>query len=209
MKGFKKLSIFLSFVLIMTSFVGCGKKDTGVTKPAGSEKPVTQPVEKELTLPDAFPMEMSFLSGAGGWSTGITLKPDGTFVGSYSDSEMGIIGDGYPNGTVYVCEFTGKFDIVEKIDKTSYSLKLADITTIDVEGKEWISDGIKYIASVPYGLEEGKDFVLYTPDKKLDDLSEGFLSWWPLRYDAEEYSTLSVYGLHNLETDYGFFESPY
>lgn len=201
MKNFKKLSIFICFVLVVVSLAGCGKKDVKTTN--------TDIEEEVITLPDDFPMEMYFSSGAGGWGTNITLKQDGSFVGVYSDSEMGSVGPGYPNGTVYICEFSGKFDVVEKSDETSYSLKLVELTVEDEGTSEWIEDGIKYIVSDPYGLETGEDFILYTPDKSTNELSDEFLLWWPLRYDGVEYSELSVYGLHNLETDYGFFELPY
>ena len=205
MKNFKGLSILLCVVLIVTAFAGCGKNQSDVNTDATT----AEQEEEVITLPDDFPMEMSFLSGAGGWSTNITIKQDGTFMGMYSDSEMGSTGPDYPNGTVYICEFSGKFDIVEKIDETSYSLKLVDITVEDEGVTEWIEDDIKYIISEPYGLESGEDFILYTPDKSVEGLSEDFLMWWPLRYETQEYSTLSVYGLHNLETDYGFFSYPY
>ena len=205
MKKIKGLSILLCLVLMVTAFAGCGKEKNDITKDTST----TKPTKEEIVLPDDFPMEMSFLSGAGGWSTNITIKKDGTFVGVYSDSEMGSMGPDYPNGTVYICEFSGEFDIIEKIDETSYYLKLVDIEVEDEGTNEWIEDGIKYIVSEPFGLESGEDFILYTPDKKTEDLSEEFLMWWPLRYGEEEYSTLSVYGLHNLETDYGFFGQIY
>ena len=37
------------------------------------------------------------------------------------------------------------------------------MTTESTESKEWITDGVRYIASEPYGLESGKRvFILYT-----------------------------------------------
>lgn len=207
-----KRSRFLFLVVCVVSVIcilcGCSSKE--VENPPVPE--VEKPAEVEETtvkLPGDYPMVMNFLSGAGGWSTNITLKEDGSFVGEYTDSEMGIVDVDYPNGTLYICKFSGKFEIVKQIDDSSYMLKLVNIETKDAEGEEWIKDGIKYITSVPYGLDEGEDFILYTPDKKTADLSEEFLSWWPLRYEAEDYKTLSVYGLHNLETDYGFFSQAY
>lgn len=50
-----------------------------------------------------------FSSGAGAWGTYFYLEKDGTFTGRFHDSEMGETGDGYPNGTVYISEFSGKF----------------------------------------------------------------------------------------------------
>lgn len=44
--------------------------------------------------------DFSFSSGAGGWSTDFEIEQDGSFSGSYHDSEFGSTGDGYPGGTM-------------------------------------------------------------------------------------------------------------
>lgn len=43
-----------------------------------------------------------FASGSGGWDTTMTVASDGTFSGTYHDSDMGITGDDYPNGSVTI-----------------------------------------------------------------------------------------------------------
>ena len=53
-------------------------------------------------LPEDFPRGFIFASGAGAWGSSLSLWPDGTFTGSYHDSEMGENGEDYPNGTVYM-----------------------------------------------------------------------------------------------------------
>lgn len=157
-------------------------------------------------LPFEDDMDFHFLSGVGGWSTDLTLSNDGSFVGSFHDSEMGSIGDGYPKGTYYVCEFSGKFTDIKKIDEYSYSMTLSDIKLKHTPETEWIEDEIKYIASGPYGLEGGKDFVFYLPSTPLTVLSEDFLSWWPHRFDFDnQKTTLSCYGILNKSTSDGFF----
>ena len=76
---------------------------------------------------------------------------------------MGFIGEGYPHGTIYICKFSGTFDNIRKIDDNTYAMTLNEITTESTESKEWITDGVRYISSEPYGLESGKEFfVLYT-----------------------------------------------
>ena len=64
-------------------------------------------------------LEWSFSSGVGGWSTDLRILEDGSFSGEYHDSEMGETGDGYPDGTVYCCSFTGRMSTVGQADGTA------------------------------------------------------------------------------------------
>ena len=161
--------------------------------------------DDSLELPADMPSTFTFSSGAGGWSTDLSLGADGTFFGKYHDSDMGTSDDDYPNGTVYFCNFSGRLEIVQKLDEYSYALKLASLEK--EKGKEYIEDGIRYVPSEPYGMEKGKNFILYLPDTPLDGLSEEFLMWWPGRYDIQEQerTTLGYYGLYNQDMEYGFF----
>ena len=165
-------------------------------------------VSKNLLPLPSETTEFSFLGGSGGWKTVIALKADGTFTGNYLDSEMGDIGAENPNGSAYICSFSGKFTNIEKTDNYSYKMKLENIKTEKETGEIWVEDGIKYIASEPYGLEKGTDFIFYLPDTPIDSLPENFLSWWPYRYPSsqnETLKTLSCYGILNVDTEYGFF----
>ena len=157
--------------------------------------------------------EFSFLSGAGAWRSIITLNRDGTFTGRYLDSEMGETGEGYPNGSAYVCDFSGKFVNIEKANDYSYNMTLSDVITEKAIDEEWIEDGIRYVASAPYGLidpinnKECTDFVFYLPNTPIDQVPEEFLTWWPYRYlqETDTKTTLSCYGILNVATNYGFF----
>ena len=157
------------FILLVTIsiavFTGCGVHKHDMVSDAGNDE-----VNELVALPFEQPLDFGFASGVGGWGTVLTLKPDGTFVGSYHDSEMGVTGEGYPNGTVYISEFSGKFDEFKKIDDYSYSIKLIELTVED-KGKEYIEDGIRYIVSEANGLD-GKDFVFYIPDTPVEMLPE-------------------------------------
>ena len=170
--------------------------------------------QKNIQLPLPYEnTDFIFHSGSGGWRTEMTVNRDGTFYGQYYDSEMGLVGDGYPKGSLYICDFTGKFVNVEKVNDYSYQLELSELKTQEPEGKEWIEDGIKHIASAPYGLYDSYDnteceaFILYLPDTPVDVVPEEFLYWWPYRYeqDTAPKSTLSCYGILNLTTNDGFF----
>ena len=157
-------------------------------------------------LGSEIPEEFEFSSGAGGWRTTLKLAKDGSFTGYYSDSEMGSTGEGYPHGTMYVCEFSGNFTDIKKNEDGTYSMKLGKLESKTEEGKEWIEEEIKYIASTPYGIDGGKNFVIYPPETAIDSLSDEFISWWPGRYDNDgDKKTIGCYGIYNKETEYGFF----
>lgn len=164
-------------------------------------------MKDENMLPDVFPMEFVFSSGAGAWRTYLTLNRDGSFTGEHTDSEMGEYGDDYPEGTVYICEFNGSFDQIRQIDEYSYSMKIKEVITSDKKNKEWIEGGVRYVYSEPYGLEDGENFIFYNPETPTDSLSEDFLVWWPSWYfsETDPPKTLSCYGLYNQRMGYGFF----
>ncbi|NLZ80376.1 MAG: hypothetical protein GX913_01005 [Clostridiales bacterium] len=169
------------------------------------EQEITE--SEETLLPGTYPKEFTFSSGAGGWGTSIILNPNGSFEGIYHDSEMGDRGDDYPHGSVDICLFSGSFDDIKQINDYTYSMTLSEVITRNTEGEVWIEEKVRYIASAPYGLESGKEFILYTPKTPVKELYEDFWSWWPNRYLPEEEAleTLSCYGIYNKELGYGFF----
>lgn len=176
------------------------------------------------TLPFEQGMEMMFCSGAGAWRTYLTLYPDGAFVGEYTDSDAGSAGEDYPNGTRYVCRFHGRFGDIRQVSDASFSLVLEELS-LDTEysvGEEWIEDGVRLVSSEPYGfdgedgaaLKPGASFLFYTPEAKGHKPGTElygavyFCSWMPgSREFRSEIDRLGCYGLHNLETDYGFFST--
>ncbi len=159
-------------------------------------------VVSEIAEPVSNPMSFMFLSGAGGWRTEIILHENGSFNGEHYDSEMGSTGDGYPYGTCYICKFTGKFKNFERINDYTYSMSIDYINTEHKIGEIWIEDGIQYIASGPYGLDGGKDFLLYTPDTPVSELPMDFMIWMYAATDVTD--TLDCYAIRNLANDQGF-----
>ena len=204
----KFFCIFLTAMILCLS--ACSAKETEETVPAAAE---TDPAEACLLPLEGETAAFSFLSGAGGWRTVLTLNRNGEFSGQYSDSEMGDIGDGYSMGTVYICDFSGKFEDIQQIDEYSYKLTLTDIITEKAEGEAWIEEEIRYVASAPHGLNDPEnrtectEFVLYLPDTPVDQLPAEFLDWWPYRYtqETEPKTTLSCFGILNVTTNFGFF----
>lgn len=159
----------------------------------------------ETLLPEDMPSTFSFSSGVGGWSAGIDLQRDGSFSGSYSDSDMGDSGEKYPNGTIYLCDFTGRFADIQKTGEHTYALTLQNLQK--TEQKEEIVDGVRHMPSEAYGIEGGKSFVLYTPDTPLSEVPEELEAWDPYRYmdEGEKRTTLGAYALYNEADGSGYF----
>ena len=155
-----------------------------------------------------------FASGAGAWATELEIDEDGSFYGEYHDSDMGDRGDDYPGGTVYVCEFEGRFSKPEKIDDYSYQLKLEDISYEKKPGTTWIDDQVRKIASEAYGLTPdqggmegaaGSEFILYLPGAPTADLPDGFIDSIRMpRAWSEVPAKLPCYGLYNVQAETAF-----
>lgn len=184
----KLFSLILAFILLI-SLTACADDSAG--KKTSSKLPFES-------------MRFSFCSGASSWSTELVLNGDGTFTGNYMDNDINSFSDEYPDGTAYVCEFSGNFKNITKIDDHTYSLTLDDVITAKEFGEEWIEDSIKYIASPPYGIYDGREFYLYTPDVPTNSLDKIFLGWYPIDLELPE-DCLGRYGLYNINTGDGFF----
>lgn len=163
----------------------------------------------EKTFFASLPHDFSFLSGAGGWSSDITLAGDGTFTGSYHDSDMGDSGEGYPDGTVYVSTFSGRFGNVRRVDDYTYSMHLLELKNNVTPGEERIEDGVRYVASVPYGLENADEVMVYLPGSELRSLPWDFVTWvsMPNAWGNELPLLLPMYGLYNVADQEGWFSA--
>ena len=130
-----------------------------------------------LTAADLDNMVWCFSSGAGGWSTDINTGVDGAFTGSYHDSEMGESADEYPNGTMYVCSFSGALSVAEQTGENAWRIHIDSLTLDGEIGAESIEEGIRYVNVEPYGIHEGDDFTLYLPGTPVDALTEDMRMW--------------------------------
>lgn len=148
-------------------------------------------------MPDYF----YFSSGAGGWGTDIIISEDGSFEGSYHDSDMGDTGEGYQYGTVYVCDFTGKFDVPQPTDdEYIYTTKLLELTLRDADkvGTTEIEDDTRYIYTDPYGFEDADEFMIYLPGASLSAMTEECRSWVDVRMESIERLPVDYYVLYNV-----------
>lgn len=144
-----------------------------------------------------------FSSGAGAWETDLSIAADGSFTGSYHDSDMGTTGANYPNGTVYLCDFTGKFGSVEKVNDYTYKTTIEKLESKEKEGKEEISDGMKFVYSTPYGLSDAEDIYIYMKGAPSDKLPQEYQEWVMFPLDGAK--TLPFYGLYNEKEQLGFY----
>ena len=133
-----------------------------------------------------------FSSGRGAWRTSITMEKGGKFKGSYLDSDV------YDK---YAAEFTGRFEVVKRVDEYTYKLKLKDLKTTTPTGEKAYEDGGTVEYSEPYGFEKGTDFDLYLPGHPTEGLHEEYLYWSYACKSSE--SAIDHYGLFNVEPEYG------
>lgn len=158
------------------------------------------------SLLSAVPDEFYFSSGAGGWGTDITLHDDGTFTGSYHDSDMGSDIEHYPGGTMYVASFNGKFTDFQKVDDYTWTMRLESLNYDNAPGQDWEENGVHNIASEAYGIAGGDQFYLYLQGHPTSTLPEEYLNWAKMYMNAYDNlpSTLTVYGIYNVAEQAGF-----
>lgn len=150
------------------------------------------------------PHDFIFCSGAGAWMTELTIQNDGSFAGQYHDSNMGEIGEGFPNGSVYYCNFRGKFSRPVQLDPYTYVMNLEVMEMEDEPGREYIDQGVRFEATTPYGLENAGRVFLYMPGKSLYGLSEDFVRWIFFG-EPQDHVPAGCYVLHNENDETGFY----
>jgi uncharacterized protein YecT (DUF1311 family) len=121
---------------------------------------------------------------------------------------MGDTGEGYPNGTQYFCAFTGKFKKLTKVDDLTYTTEIESISYGNKAGTEEIIDGIRYIYTEAYGLDDAKTIYFYLKGTKVSGLSEGLISWIQsalFDYETEQTAAeLPFIAMYNENADRGF-----
>ena len=202
----KLLLAALALALLLGAGRANGKANTASSSAAESAQG-TEP-EQENPLTESGALNFVFSSGAGGWSTQLTLQPDGTFTGRYEDMDLGDMGEKNPNGTVYLCDFSGSFSQPGKVDDHSWTMILEYLSTQKEPGEVTYEDGIKYVSAGPNGLEQVQEVWLYLPGAETEDLPEEFLSWTASAFAGEVPDELPFYGLYNVNEETGFVGYP-
>lgn len=163
-----------------------------------------EPVEEQSSVFEKIPQEFVFTSGAGGWETVITINSDGTFTGEYKDSEMGDTGENYPNGTMYICNFKGKFTSPKQVDEYIYSMKLEYLEQEKNLGDEYYEEGTRYLVSEPYGFDHADEFLIYFPGIAIANLPDGFTNWLNAFLNVQTTEIFPYYGIYNVGGEKGF-----
>lgn len=180
------------------------KTDTN-QKSLFEDEDMEEPEEAEFSYEDLEDVEFWFASGAGAWSTVLEIESDGSFFGTYVDSDMGTTGENNPNGTRYVSNFYGKFGVLEKVNDYTYCAKIERLKTEEEPGSEEYEDGVKYVYSEPYGIDGAEEIIFYLKGAPVDELPEGYLSWARcIKSNIDEETELPVYGLYNEAEENGF-----
>lgn len=149
-----------------------------------------------------------FSTGAGGWFTALAFSKDGSFEGTYQDSDLGVSGPGYPNGTLSRCEFTGRIAGVKYEDEYTMRIRLAELNIKKPKAKEYIEDGIRYIAAGPCGVpSKGKDnnFMLYLPGKPMKTLPAACKEAGRFVFQGSQTDELPVFCIWNGDDEAAFF----
>lgn len=194
----KFFSLFLSGLLLFSA-AACGPKVQLERVTISAEDIVVDPSEEQTSVPEdssappetaasddmalcfSFeslkPFTFVFSSGAGAWSTTLTIQEDGSFSGQYSDSDAGSYDDSCPNGTRYLCDFTGRFSHPVPVNENTFSIKVTEMVFAKQPDTEEIVDGTRILYSECYGLAEGDELFISVPGTPLEDLAEEYRSW--------------------------------
>ena len=212
----RKKFILALLALSMLAVAGCGKEqttDTQVTEEVNVSdggnvinegKTDVESAEDTLAFSEFKNLEFYFASGAGGWRTVLQIKEDGSFSGTFSDSDMGSTGEGYPGGTYYFSDFHGKFSTPVKVNEYTYSMKIDEIGYENEVGTEEIKDEILYCYSTAYGLDEAEEILIYLPGAPFMELPEEYRNWVRNDMADPESQELPFYGLYNVKAENGF-----
>ena len=151
-----------------------------------------------VTLPDEF----LYSSGAGSWATELSLNDDGTFTGNYHDMDMGAVGENYPNGTMYISEFEGKFTEPTQMNEYIYSMELESFELLKEKGQEYIEEGIRYVVLGASELSDAEELIIYMPGTPYSEMDSNFMSW--LQRGDLGPEDLRCYGIYNAKGNAAF-----
>ena len=149
-------------------------------------------------------LDWSFSSGVGGWSTELNILSDGSFIGNFHDSEMGETGEDYPEGTIYVCSFSGRMSLIEQAEENVWKIRIDELKLDEEPGGELVDDGARFVYTEPYGVSEGDEMLLYAPGTPMDVFSEDMLFWAHVLDREDPITELDTWFLTSEKNDSGF-----
>ena len=166
------------------------------------------------TLFESLPDYFYFSYNVGGWWTRIYIGSDGSFYGTYIDSDYS---NPYPERDdipLYYdywynryCSFSGRFELVEQVSEYEFRLRVASLSYDNEPGGVYVDDEEKsvYIYETPRGLDGSEEFTLYLPGRPTSDLPAGFINYiMQATNDFTSYERMRYWGLRNMGTEEGF-----
>ncbi len=156
-------------------------------------------------------VSFGFSSGAGAWGTTMEIAEDGSFSGTYHDTNAGESGDGY-NGTVYMSEFRGQLGELTQVNKNAYEAEITSLQIRKEKGTSEIKDGMRYVYDLPYGLLDADGakptskltfYVKGTPVSSIKTVHSSFETW-AYRYVHDDIANLEECCILNNEAEQWF-----
>ena len=167
-----------------------------------------RPSESPEEIFSRFAGDYLFSSGIGGWGTRMTLLPDGSFSGRFTDDDF-VRGEGYEMTQLH-SDFRGRFSNPRRINYYTYAFTLE---TLEYEREPGTSELTTLYNSTPalvhyttaYGLAGSTTVYAYTKDAYMYALPDDFLSWVkPMRYVDGYTNKLAYNGLFTDEERQGW-----
>ncbi len=115
-------------------------------------------------------------SGVGAWEDDLVVHSNGTYSGEFTDSNLGDVGSNHPNGGVNLCNYSGKFSSLEKVNSYTYSATVKSVKCDVTPGTEKIKDGVIY----RYGdasFSVGDQIRFYLPGISLSSMPDAVQDW--------------------------------
>jgi hypothetical protein len=172
--------------LAAIGLAGCGPSSDSASTPPASPRPVstTIPASSPQSTAAAAPTTVSaavfsqiptgafvYYTGAGGVSTTLMISPDGSFSGTYADSDLGDATPDYPNGTVNKRDFSGEFQVIAQVSPDEYTLRASAVTDEGTVGDTQIDDETRYV-QVDFTFDDSQNYSLYLPGRATSGLPE-------------------------------------
>ena len=154
-------------------------------------------------FPAGMPKEWYFCSGAGGWSTDLTLAADGTFTGCYHDWDGGE-DDRYSGGCLQECVFSGRFSPAEKISAYEYRVVITELELAQPAGLQFVRDDTLVTTANAYGCGLGDSFIIYLPGTPVERIPPVYHMWASVASD--EWHT-KAFALYNMTSAFGFSQA--
>ncbi len=165
----------------------------------------TTVITQSILLPIDGHINLTLSPGVSHWYTEIDLNPDGSFTGGFYNHFIMEMGEDHENGTMEICEFSGRFTNIQKLSDTEYSMTLTEFSKKQYGNDSWIENDIKYVPvdTIQLGFDstENVEYRFYLPQHSSSDIPEGCLDWI---FRTNSDGTLGWTALCDIKDNYAF-----